>query len=420
MAGRQPALAKLLFVGLLYAYDYCTQNRSASATGFATGLLVVVDQAGHGMLPTAGCEERGREDFVKQLSVFLEVEARPTLRRLYEREVADELTTRLGREPNHREIANRMRSEPLNQAWYALRTYNQQRMFRLGAEIVARQRETLSRRAKGFPGGGTLTLDPDVTIPSYLQNDIHLQPGGYHRELAPEDLSAGAVYDRVISIHSMGSQGPNNDDAGHSIAAWLTTHYTRLAPRRILDLGCTVGHFTLPFKQAFPDAEVFGVDVAAPCLRYAHARAKAQGVTAHFRQANAEKLPFDDGSFDLIVSRQFLHETSLCALERIFDECHRLLRVNGLMLHQDAPQFDELDSYTASLRDWDIRCNNEPFMATCYSLNLEALYQESGFLQEQTFRAYAPSLFCQANDVSPFATRSAAGRYFFTGAVRSR
>ncbi len=375
--------------------------------------------ATHGMLPTATAEEQSREDFVRQMSLLLEVRLRPGLRQLYRREVAPVLKDTLGRSPNHKDIAAAMRRVPANQAWYALRTYNQERMHDVAAGMVGRQRAALMARAKTQRTIGSLTLDPDVEVPRYLTaHDIHLCPGGYHTETVSDDLSAGAAYDRVISVHSMGTQGPYNDDAGQSVAAWLKAKHADLHPQRILDLGCTVGHFTLPFKAAFETAEVIGIDVAAPCLRYAHARANALGVAVDFRQANAEAVPFEDESFDLIVSRQFLHETSLPALKRVFAECHRLLKPGGIMLHQDAPQFDELDAYTASLRDWDIHFNNEPFMAACYELPLEDFYAAAGFASANIFRAFTRSLFFAANKVDKHATRSAGGRYFFTGAKK--
>ena len=372
--------------------------------------------AQHELLPRATPREQSRENFVRQLSLLLEVKLRPGLRSLYEREVEPALAKDLGKAPDRKDIAKAMRQVPANKAWYALRTYNQARMFELGFEMVRRQLPELMEAAESAPTIGSLTLDSTVSMPRYLTaQDVHLCPGGYHREEMAGDLSVGAVYDRVISVHAMGSQGPYQDDAGCSVAEWLKINQQAFNPTRILDLGCTVGHFTLPFKNAFQDAVVTGVDVAAPCLRYAHARANVLGVDVDFFQANAEALPFEDESFDLIVSRQFLHETSLPALKRIFSECHRLLAAGGIMLHQDAPQFDELDPYTASLRDWDIHFNNEPFMSQCYELELEKMYADAGFNLSDTFRAFVPSLFFAEHRVNRYATRSAGGRYFISG-----
>ena len=52
-------------------------------------------------------------------------------------------------------------------------------------------------------------------------------------------------------------------------------------------------------------------------LRYAHARARALGVNnITFRQANGEALDYAEGSFDLITTAMFWHESSATAMPR--------------------------------------------------------------------------------------------------------
>ena len=372
----------------------------------------------HAVMPQATQDDEARENFCRNLSVHLETVLRPKLRNTYERDVAPILTERLGRAPTFREIAKAMRKVPGNRFWYRLRTDNQDRMYDNARTMIDRQREELAEEAKKISGRlGSLTLDPSFVMPNYLTElDIHRKPGGYHGEEVRDDVGTGAEYDRTIAVHNMGSQGPDNDDPAHSIAAWIKQSAPGFRPKRILDMGCTIGNNTLPYSVAFPDAEVHGIDCAAPCLRYAHARANALGIAVHFHQMNAEKTSFPDRHFDLIVSRILFHETARRALDNIIAECRRLLRPGGLMLHCDAPQFDEFDAYQASLRDWDATANNEPFMLTVYALPLEQMYAAAGFAKEGTFRAYAPSLtFAAARALDPNATRSG-GRYFFTGA----
>ncbi len=373
----------------------------------------------HAVMPRPNHDELAQENFTRALSIKLETQLRPKLRAIFERDVRPAFVAAHQREPTAREIAKDMRKVATNQFWYRLRTDNQDRMYAVSGAMIERQIDDLTAKAEKSSGQGSLSLNPALRIPSYLSElDIHRKPGGYHTEYTQHDVAAGAQYDRTISVHNMGSQGPHNDDPGVTLAAWIKQRFPDLKPKRILDLGCTIGNNTLPYAQAFPNAEVHGIDCAAPCLRYAHARANALGVTAHFHQMNAEATTFENASFDIVVSRILLHETSRAALPNIFRECHRLLKPGGVMLHCDAPQFDEMDAYQASLRDWDATCNNEPFMLTAYALPLEDMYAEAGFQKSNTFRAYAPSLFFQQNNTDPNATRSG-GRYFFTGAVKA-
>ena len=75
----------------------------------------------------------------------------------------------------------------------------------------------------------------------------------------------------------------------------------QIAPgRRLLDVGCGSGQLAL--LAAKDGVEVTGVDIAANWVERAQARARAEGVTARFEVADAEALPFEAASFDVVVS----------------------------------------------------------------------------------------------------------------------
>jgi ubiquinone/menaquinone biosynthesis C-methylase UbiE len=166
-------------------------------------------------------------------------------------------------------------------------------------------------------------------------------------------------------------------------AGWLKRRLPGFTPARILDLGCAVGHSTLPWAQHFPDAQVTGLDAGAALLRYAHARARSLGVAAHFVQADAEAAPFPDGSFDLVTSTIMLHETSTRALPAILAECRRLLRPGGVMLHIDQPRFDDDDSWATFLQENETWYNNEPFWRAYRRLDLDAVARAAGWGEDE-------------------------------------
>ena len=60
----------------------------------------------------------------------------------------------------------------------------------------------------------------------------------------------------------------------------------------------------------FPDAEVWGVDVGGPMVRYAHMKAADMGVAVNFAQRLAENTGFPANHFDLVVSNLVFHEVS--------------------------------------------------------------------------------------------------------------
>lgn len=79
-----------------------------------------------------------------------------------------------------------------------------------------------------------------------------------------------------------------------------------------LDAGCGPGQIALKLARALPDLRVTGVDRSAVMLRTAAQEAAAQGLShrAEFVRADASRLSFHDGSFNLVISNSVLHHLS--------------------------------------------------------------------------------------------------------------
>jgi SAM-dependent methyltransferase len=69
---------------------------------------------------------------------------------------------------------------------------------------------------------------------------------------------------------------------------------------RMLDVACGAGQIALPAARA--GANVTGVDLAENLVAQARERAKAENLTIRFEQGDAEDLPYENGSFDIVVS----------------------------------------------------------------------------------------------------------------------
>ncbi len=69
---------------------------------------------------------------------------------------------------------------------------------------------------------------------------------------------------------------------------------------QLLDVGCGSGQLAL--MAARDGLEVTGVDIASNLVERARARAQAEGLRARFEEADAESLPFEDASFDVVTS----------------------------------------------------------------------------------------------------------------------
>jgi ubiquinone/menaquinone biosynthesis C-methylase UbiE len=72
-----------------------------------------------------------------------------------------------------------------------------------------------------------------------------------------------------------------------------------VAPRQILETAAGTGVVTESLHRALPDAQIIATDLNEPMLEEASARVSTPSV--RFLQADALELPFEDGSFDLVV-----------------------------------------------------------------------------------------------------------------------
>ena len=202
-------------------------------------------------------------------------------------------------------------------------------------------------------GPGTLELNPTMHIPDYAKHEIHLQPGGY-----VGDPLAGYIYYYGTQGFFMGL---NDQDEIQTAIANGAPAPTKGKVHRILDIGCSCGQTTVALKRRFPDAEVWGVDVAGPMLHYAHMRATALGENVNFRQALAEATGFPDGYFDMVVSYILLHEVPNVKNTEIMQEVSRVLRDGGTYYPVDAftTFAPPKDAYGLFHRWWDHRWNGE-------------------------------------------------------------
>lgn len=353
-------------------------------------------QGKHPMLPDNTHDESARQMFVSGLKLHLANNISANLRTVYDKQVKPAIRRELGRDPaNRHDVRKTMSRDTTYQAWSSLQRTSQEMKQDTQSEIVLRQIETLADRAKQArrkARKGTLRTNPNIEIPRYVSAvSIHCIPGGYHNELIDDDVLPGAVFDPGVFLYSMGRMGAYNEDMGATILSYLRQNRPGFAPKRILDMGCSVGHSTLPYVDAFPDAEVHALDIAGPFVRYAHARAESMGKAVHFSQQNAEATDYPDAHFDLIVSHILMHETSHKALANIFAECHRLLKPGGLMVHAETPTFEGMDPYDQFILDWDTYNNNEPFMGHMRDTDMRALFTACGFEAERYFDGYVPN-----------------------------
>ena len=124
----------------------------------------------------------------------------------------------------------------------------------------------------------------------------------------------------------------------------------------------------------------YPIDVGAGILRYAFGRSEHLGFGVHFSQQNAEHTDFPDNHFDLVFSSTVLHETSRKAVPNIMNECYRILKPGGVMIHLEVPaKYEWLDMWGRIRGDYEIHYNNEPFWRGALSMDFTVPVKAAGF-----------------------------------------
>ena len=215
----------------------------------------------------------------------------------------------------------------------------------------------------------TVTLDPDLAVPAwYTGCDIHVQPGGVWR-----DDESALVYELGAKLVMLGE---NDDYRFHRL--FVETAVPVRPYRRIVDFGCGFGKSTWPFKLAFPQAEVIGLDLSGPCVRLAACRAGERGLAVHFRQANAVASGLEAGSADLVASTMLVHELPVEEIERLFAEAARVLAPGGLLRFLDFQRTGDAFRDLAMVEHGER--NNEPFMPPMMAADLPAIATRAGLV----------------------------------------
>jgi ubiquinone/menaquinone biosynthesis C-methylase UbiE len=359
-------------------------------------------QKAHDVLPENTHDEFAREEFCGTLRKFFSVKLWPGTHDVYEGMQLPAFEARHGRAPKTRqEVKDLMEETFYYRASNLIGRCAQELLWDTVGESVERQLGDLNQKAKKPRNPvGSLELHPEMPMPRYIESvDIHVMPGNFQTELCEDDLYAGALYDRGVYYFAYGTMGADNHNIGIAMCKYVKEEYPDFKPKRILDVGCGVGFSTLPWKEYFPDAEVYGIDVGAPMVRYAHARAESWGVPVHFSQQNGTTTNFPDGFFDIVTSCLVNHEAPVHVINDLFKEGHRILAKGGLYLTDGGYKRDVQPPEKQLLGDWFTNNVNEPFASGLSRIDYAKSFEKAGFNPDGFFisgsrpAAYMSSMF---------------------------
>jgi protein-L-isoaspartate(D-aspartate) O-methyltransferase len=146
-----------------------------------------------------------------------------------------------------------------------------------------------------------------------------------------------------------GYGGYSYDGRWNPIAQAMVDHYEIKPGDKILDVGCGKGYLLYEFTQCVPGVEVQGLDISS----YAIENSKEE-IKPFLKEGNAISLPFEDNSFDFVVSLGTLHNLYNYELRQALQE---LERVGKIKKHFMVESYRN-ESEKANLLYWQLTCRS--------------------------------------------------------------
>ncbi|CAK0848801.1 unnamed protein product [Prorocentrum cordatum] len=186
----------------------------------------------------------------------------------------------------------------------------------------------------------------DDMYPPYYRHTFHYQADGWLSSRSAE------VYETSTEVIFTGRQ----DAMQRTSLVHISDHlHNIMADRsgkgvRLLEVACGTGRLMTFVRDNWPGMDVTASDLSPFYLEEARKNnaywvdnfaPKGDIGQASFVQANAERLPFEDASFDIVLSVYLFHEVPAEAQDNIVAEVARVLAPGGTFVLTDSIQLGD-------------------------------------------------------------------------------
>ncbi len=220
--------------------------------------------------------------------------------------------------------------------------------------------------------------------PEYYQRNFHFQTDGYFSKDSAE------IYDHQVEMLFSGTADAMRRSWIKKILELQRAKDLRPEGKnlKILEVACGSGAATRILVDLYPKAKITATDLSSEYVAFAKERISARGSRVSFKTANAEKLLFKDGEFDLVVCVFLFHELPLGARKNVISEMGRVLKPGGLFVAVDSIQLGDSKIFDPLLADFP-KNYHEPFYKNYVATPLGPLFESASLKLIEAAPAFA-------------------------------
>lgn len=167
-----------------------------------------------------------------------------------------------------------------------------------------------------------------------------------------------AAFDAQAATYDEGMEGDHARRLYQSVVGEVTRAVAGMPAPRVLDLGCGTGALAARLLDAIPGCSLTGADLSPRMVEVARARLAGR---AEVLLGDAERLPFHDAAFDVVVCNDSFHHYP--DPERAAFQAWRVLAAGGALVlgdaWQPAPARALMNAWMPRSREGDVRIYSE-------------------------------------------------------------
>lgn len=172
------------------------------------------------------------------------------------------------------------------------------------------------------------------SYPKYFTRNFHWQSDGYF------SYKSAKLYDLGVELLFLGTADIMRRQIIPPISKYINDlKNNHISDIKMLDIACGTSRSIKQVNEAYPEIKITGTDISPFYIEFSNKNIKSPNID--FIQANAENLPFENESFDIVTSVYLFHELPGNIREKVLSEMYRVLKKGGLLVIEDSIQLND-------------------------------------------------------------------------------